>query len=188
MSKKNILDEFWIDWDQKNWQDKYSTMKKVAHRLAETIPTKEDLDNLREKTKNVKEAENKDLITPNEKYLEKVHEEISNKYDEDYDVFAKMEDPSTEALTCRRQLDNGEITIQEYAEKIKKVPKGTVPVILDNFWAQWESKSIEEQVHLVMAAINYPHEGIQSSIDSLNLGAYIQDVQRKLGCYLPNFF
>ena len=27
MSKKNILDEFWIDWDQKEWKDKYETMK-----------------------------------------------------------------------------------------------------------------------------------------------------------------
>ena len=96
-----------------------------------------------------------------------------------------MEMPSAEARAIRWQLDNGEITIEEYAEKIKIVPRGTLPVVLDPFWADWEKKSLEEQVHTVMKAINYPHEGKCSGIDILNLGAYILDVEAKLGFNLP---
>ena len=57
MRKKNILDEFWIDWDQKEWKDKYETMKKVAHRLMEEIPSREDLINLGKKQRILKKRE-----------------------------------------------------------------------------------------------------------------------------------
>ena len=28
--KKNILDEFWVNWDEMQWSDKSETMKMVA--------------------------------------------------------------------------------------------------------------------------------------------------------------
>ena len=182
---QNILDEFWVNWDQKDWAAKYVTMSKVARRLVESIPSKEDLNNLRDKTENLQDTKDKCIITPSRELIEEQYPELKKEIEEGRSGFVDMEMPSVEARACRWQLDRGEITIGEYAEKIKSVPRGTLPVVLDPFWADWEKKSLEEQVHNIMKAINYPHEGKCSGIDILNLGAYILDVEAKLGFNLP---
>ena len=185
MSKKNILDEFWIDWDQKEWKDKYETMKKVAHRLMEEIPSREDLINLGNKTKNLEETRDWCFITPSEETLEKFHQELMQKYGEDYSPWAKIEMPCKEAREYRSRYERGEMTIGKFTEKLKHVPRGATPVLFDHLWINWEAKSLEEQVHLVMFAIgNHPH-GVMSGIDLFNENIHQFYVEDKLGYALP---
>ena len=184
---KNILDEFWVNWDEMQWSDKRDTMSKVALCLAENIPSSEDLVNLRLKLKNLRDTEDRCLITPSRESIEKRNQELIQERDEDCFAPIIREQPSVEAKACWWQLDDGKITITEYAEKMKNVPRGTAPIVLDAFWVDWESKSLEEQVHLIMTALAFPRKGVYSGIDNLNLGAYILDVEDKLGCRLPEF-
>lgn len=188
MSSKNILDEFWIDWDQKEWSDKYETMKKVAHRLMEEIPSKEDLRNLGEKTKNLQQTRDLCLITPNEEFLEKIRQKNIQQYGEDNSPWARIERPSKEARECRHQYERGEMTIEEFTEKLKHVPRGPAPVLFDQLWENWESKSLEEQVHLVMVAIgSHPH-GVISGIDLFNENIHQFYVEDRLGFELPSAY
>ena len=182
---QNILDEFWVNWDQKDWTAKYGTMKKVARRLVESIPSQEDLNNLRDKTKNLQDTRDKCIVTPNMKWIEEHCPELKKEIEKGGSGFVDMEMPSAEVRACRRQLDSGEITIGEYAEKIKTVPRGTLPVVLDKYWIDWERKSLEEQVHIVMKAFYSQSAGKCSGIDVLNVGAYILNVEAKLGFNLP---
>lgn len=186
---KNILDEYWKNWDKMQWSDKYDMMRNVALCLMQGAPSSDDLVNLRIKLKNLRDTEDKCLITPSEQFIKKRHQELIKQYGEDYDPWRplKIEMPSKEAKDCCQQLYQGEITIKEYAEKMKKVPRGTVPAVLDDFWVDWELKSLEEKVHLIMAALGGPRKGVCSGIDILNLGAYSFDVEEKLGCKLPEF-
>ena len=184
---KNILDEFWVDWDNKQWCEKKKAMSKVALCLMESIPSSEDLMNLRLKLKNLRDTEGRCLITPNIESNEIAFEEFARERVGAHSSNSTMERPSAEARAWRRKHDDGEITISEYAERMQTVPRGTVPIVLDAFWADWNSKSLEEQLHLVMAALGCPRKGVTSGIDILNLGAYILDVEEKLGCRLPEF-
>ena len=184
---KNILDEFWVDWDNKQWCDKKEAMSKVAFCLMENIPSSDDLINLRIKLKNLRDTEDRCLITTNIESNEISFEELTRERVGAHSSNPTMERPSAEARACRRKLDDGEITISEYAEEMQTVPRGTAPIVLDAFWADWDSKSLEEQLHLVMAALGYPRKGVTSGMDILNLGAYILDVEEKLGCRLPEF-
>ena len=76
---QNILDEFWVNWDKKDWADKYVMMKKVARRLVESVPSKEDLNNLRAKTQNLQDTKDKCIITPNMKWIEEHYPELKKR-------------------------------------------------------------------------------------------------------------
>ena len=79
---QNILDEFWVNWDQKDWADKYVTMRRVARRLVESIPSKEDLNNLRDKTKNLQDTKDKCIITPSREWLEEQYPELKKEIED----------------------------------------------------------------------------------------------------------
>lgn len=189
MMSKNILDEFWINWDEKSWNDKSQTLKKVAHRLMEEIPSRNDLDNLRGKMQNLRDTEeDKALITPSRELIEKWHQELIQKYGENFSPWAEIERPSKEARECRSQYEKGEITLEEFIEKLKYLPRGTVPVITDHLWVDWEKKSLEEQVHLVMISTGIHPKGVISIIDLWNECAHRDYVEEKLGFELPKAY
>lgn len=182
--KKNILDEFWVNWNEMGLKERSETLKRVSNRLKEEVPTQSDLSNFQSKLREyqdeinaLREERSKTLISFSKKNDEKHQLEFVN-----YDPWNPMknEKPSAEIKACELQYYNGEIDIEELANKLKRVPRGEYPVILDDLWNDWTKKSIEEQVHLFFIALNRTEKGELSAIDAINKSAHRSYLESKL--------